>query len=243
MSGAYGDSRLGTGDSPLTDGRLRLFATVIVLSFVVFTVRLFLLQFLEGDDLRSLSLRNFVRTVVLEAPRGVILDREGRVLAANRPAYRVRIIPNEMTNPGRTFEALAQLLERESDELRARVGTPRGRLRFQPVELDGDMGYDRRARVESHRFALPGVVTDIRPLRHYVESDLAAHLLGSIGEIHPNQLDRKKFASYRAGDIVGQAGLESTLEGQLRGRKGGRNVIVDVAGREISEIDEIAPAA
>ena len=241
MLGGYGDSRLGTGDSPLADGRLQLFAGVIVLAFIVFTVRLFQLQILQGADLSSLSLRNFVRTVVLEAPRGVILDREGRVLAANRPAYRVRVIPNEMSDPSRTFVALGQLLERDSEELHARVGTPRGRRRFQPVELDGDMGYDRRARVESHLFALPGVVTDVRPLRHYVESDLAAHLLGSIGEIQPSQLKRREFSSYRAGDIVGLVGLEATLESHLRGRKGGRNVIVDVAGREISEIDEIAP--
>jgi penicillin-binding protein 2 len=239
--GGYGDERLGSHDPPLSDGRLGLVASVIVLTFTVFTIRLFQLQILEGADLRSRSIRNSVRTLQLEAPRGVVLDREGKVIAANRPAFRVQVIPNELTSPEQTFEVLGQLLERPPEELRERVGTPRGRRRFQPIELEGDLGYDRRTRVESHRFALAGVVTDVRPRRHYLEGRKAAHMLGSIGEIHPRQLKQPRFADYRAGEIIGQVGLEARLEDHLRGRVGGRNVIVDVAGREVSEIDEIPP--
>lgn len=242
MLGGYGDDRLGSVDSPLGDGRLGLVAVAIGLAFSVFLVRLFQLQILEGADLRQRSQQNSVRTLVLEAPRGEILDREGRVLAANRPAYRVQVIPNELHAPGRTFEALGLLLEREPDELADEVGDPSGRLRFQPVELDGDMGEERLARVEAHRFAMSGVVTDMRPRRHYVEATRAAHLLGSIGEIQPAQLEQDSFRGYRAGEIVGQTGLEASLEAHLRGRTGGRNVIVDVAGREMGEIDEIQPS-
>ena len=242
MLGGYGDDRLGGADSPLGDGRLGLVAVVIGLAFAVFTVRLFQLQLLEGADLRDRSLRNSVRTLVLEAPRGEILDREGRVIAANRPAYRVQVIPNELRSPVQTFEALAQLLDRDADELAAAVGHPTGRRRFQPVELDGDMGEERLARVEAHRFAMYGVVTDMRPRRHYLEATLGAHLLGSIGEIQKGQLRQERFADYKAGAIVGQVGLEARLEDHLRGRAGGRNVIVDVAGREMREIDKIAPS-
>ncbi len=241
MLGGYGDDRLGGADSPLGDGRLGLVGVVIGLAFAVFTVRLFQLQILEGADLRIRSERNYARTLVLEAPRGEIVDREGRVMAANRPAYRVQVIPNELNAPKRTFAALGQLLDRDAGELRAKVGDPKGRARFQPVELDGDMGDVLLARVEAHRFALPGVVTDMRPRRHYVEATRAAHLLGTIGEIQAGQLDQDRFADYRAGEIVGQIGLEARLEDHLRGRPGGRNVIVDVAGREIREIDKIAP--
>jgi penicillin-binding protein 2 len=241
MLGGYGDDRLGGADSPLGDGRLGLVATLIGLAFVVFTVRLFQLQILEGADLRDRSLRNSVRTLVLEAPRGEILDREGRVLAANRPAYRVQVIPSELQTPGHTFEALGQLLERPSAQLVALVGRPTGRARFQPVELDGDMGDDRLARVEGHRFAMPGVMTDMRPRRHYVEGARAAHLLGTIGEIQQGQLGQERFQGYKAGAIVGQIGLEEGLEAHLRGRAGGRNVIVDVAGREMREIEKILP--
>ena len=241
MLGGYGDDRLGSMDSPLGDGRLGLVAIAIAVAFAVFLIRLFQLQILEGADLRQRSQQNSVRTLVLEAPRGDIVDREGRVLAANRPAYRVQVIPNELRTPDRTFEALGQLLERDPSDLSDRVGAPQGRKRFQPVELDGDMGEGRLARVEAHRFAMSGVVTDMRPRRHYLEATRAAHLLGSIGEIQPAQLGQDRFRDYGAGEIVGQTGLEARLEGHLRGRAGGRNVIVDVAGREMGEIDEIQP--
>jgi penicillin-binding protein 2 len=242
MLGGYGDDRLGSVDSPLGDGRLGLVALAIGLAFAVFLVRLFQLQILEGADLRQRSQENSVRTLVLEAPRGEIVDREGRVMAANRPAYRVQVIPNELRAPERTFGALAQLLDRDPAELAERVGTPTGRLRFQPVEIDGDMGEERLARVEAHRFAMPGVVTDMRPRRHYVEATRAAHLLGSIGEIQLAQLKQDRFGDYRSGEIVGQTGLEARLEEHLRGHAGGRNVIVDVAGREMREVAKIQPA-
>lgn len=242
MLGGYGDDRLGGADSPLGDGRLGLVAVLISSAFLVFTVRLFQLQILEGADLRVRSEENSVRTLVLEAPRGQIVDREGRVLAANRPAYRVQIIPNELKAPERTFEVLGQLLGRDPAEIAAQVGDPKDRRRFQPVEIDGDMGETLLARVEAHRFALPGVITDMRPRRQYVESVRAAHLLGTIGEIQQQHLRQKGFADYKAGEIIGQNGLEAGLEAHLRGRAGGRNVIVDVAGREIREIDKIAPA-
>ncbi len=242
MLGGYGDDRLGSVDSPLGDGRLGLLALVIALAFGVFLLRLFQLQILEGADLRQRSQQNSVRTLVLEAPRGAIVDREGRTLAANRPAYRVQVIPNELREPDRTYRALGQLLERDAVELASRVGQPTGRKRFQPVELDGDMGEERLARVEAHRFAMSGVMTDMRPRRHYLEDARAAHLLGSIGEIQPAQLQNERFADYRAGEIVGQTGLEARLEEHLRGRAGGRNVIVDVAGREMREVDMIRPS-
>jgi penicillin-binding protein 2 len=123
-----------------------------------------------------------------------------------------------------------------------RVGSPRGIARFRPVRLDGDLDETQLARVETHRFALPGVSIRVRPLRHYLEGGLAAHLLGTLGEIRGDQLEEEAFTDYRPGDIIGQTGLESILETHLRGRAGGRNVMVDAAGREVPPVlDEIAP--
>jgi penicillin-binding protein 2 len=133
------------------------------------------------------------------------------------------------------------LLDEAGDGLRARVGRPRGRERFQPVRLAGDLSYDRLARVESHLYALPGVVTDVRPRRHYVAGELAAHLLGSIGEIRRDQLETRAFADYRAGEVIGQTGIEALYQDDLRGREGGRNLVVDVAGRVVDVLDESQP--
>jgi penicillin-binding protein 2 len=95
--------------------------------------------------------------------------------------------------------------------------------------------------VESHLYALPGISTDVRPRRHYVERVLAAHLLGTIGEIQRDQLQTREFRDYRSGEVIGQSGVEKLLENHLRGRTGGRNVVVDVAGRVVEVLEEREP--
>jgi penicillin-binding protein 2 len=242
MNTGYGDRRLsGSGSQGISGGRIGVIAAAITLAFLTFSLRLFQLQIIEGADLRSRSEQNFVRTIRLEAPRGDIVDREGRILASTRPAYRVQVIPDELHGGDRTFHVLSQILGESPGELARRVGQPSGRQRFRPVVLRGDLSYERFVQVESHRYALPGVVTNIGPRRHYVEVDLAAHLLGTIGEVGMRQLALPQFSDYDAGEIVGQFGLESQLEAHLRGRAGGRNMVVDVAGREIELLDEIKP--
>lgn len=238
--GPDGRGRLSSGDSNL-GRRIPLLALVIVLTFLGFFARLFQLQLIHSDDLRLRSQRNYVRTVRLEAPRGEVLDRMGRVLATTRPAFGLQILPNELREPDLVYSALAQLVDRDAGELQSLVGDPRGRDRFKPVRLEGDLSYDQLARVESHLYALTGVFTDIRPRRHYVEGPLAAHVLGYIGEIQRAQLERRAYAEYRAGEVIGQAGIEALLQEDLRGRAGGRNLVVDVAGRVVDALDEIDP--
>ena len=241
MPETFRDGRLASGDDPALEPRLGVLAAAIVLVFLIFFVRLFQLQIVDGAALRERSERNFVRTVRLEAPRGDIVDRNGRVFATTRPAYAVQVIPNEMREADRTYRVLAALLDEESVEIAERVGNPRGRGRFQPVVLDGDIDYEELVGVESYRYAMPGVVTDILPRRQYVDGRHAAHLLGTIGQIEQSQLTNPEFSDYRGGDIIGQSGLEALYESHLRGRAGGRNLVVDVAGREIEVIDEIPP--
>jgi penicillin-binding protein 2 len=233
--------RLGAGVDAAIERRLPFVAAFMVFVFCIFFVRLFQLQLIEGEQLGLLSAKNSVRTMRLEAPRGDILDREGRTLATTRPAFGVQVIPNDLRRRERTIGALGVLLDSEGAVFDERIGEPRGRGRFQPVRLAGDITYDQLASVESHRFALPGVVTDIQPRRHYVEGDLAAHLLGYIGEIQRRQLEQQAYAGYRSGEVIGQAGIETLLERDLRGRQGGRNLVVDVAGRIVEVLDEEVP--
>jgi penicillin-binding protein 2 len=234
--------RLGAGPDTSVNDRLPYVVTLIALVFLVFLLRLFQLQILQGEEFAGIAQGNAVRLVRLEAPRGDILDREGRVFATTRPAFGVTVMPNDLREPERTLPALAMLIDAEGDALEERIGRPRGRGRFKPVRLAGDLSYDHRARVESHLYALPGVSTDVRPRRLYVEGPLAAHLLGSIGEIRKDQLESREFADYRQGEIVGQSGVEKLLEHDLRGRAGGRNVVVDVAGRVVEVLEEREPA-
>jgi penicillin-binding protein 2 len=233
--------RLGAGPDASIESRLPFVIAVIALVFGVFVVRLFQLQILQGEEFVGIAEGNAVRLVRLEAPRGDILDREGRVLATTRPAFGVTVMPSDLRRPQRTLSALGMLLDADAAELRERIGSPSGRRRFQPVRLAGDLSYDHRARVESHLYALPGISTDMRPRRHYVDGVLAAHLLGTIGEIQLEQLRTREFRDYRSGEVIGQSGIEKLLEHHLRGRAGGRNVVVDVAGRVVELLEERKP--
>jgi len=214
---------------------------VVFLVFSVFLGRLFYLQLVQGDALRVESERNSVRTIRLDAPRGNVLDREGRVIASTRPAFDVEIIPSELRDPERVYSALGQLIDEEPAQVRETVGKPRGRARFQPIAVLSDVSFEQLARVETHRFALPGVLTEVRPQREYEEGDLAGHLLGTLGEIRLDQLEKATFEDYSSGEIIGQSGLEAVLENVLRGTAGGRNVVVNVAGREGEHLDEVEP--
>jgi penicillin-binding protein 2 len=221
--------------------RLWPVAVVVFLIFIIFILRLFQLQIVEGKALASRSQANYVRTVRLEAQRGSIVDREGRTIAATRPAYGVDLIPSEIQNPWRTYSVLGEILGRDARDIADTVGKPRGRWRFKPVSLSRDLALEERAKIAAHRYAMPGVELYRKPLREYVYRNVAAQLLGTIGEIDPKELKSEAFSTYKAGETVGKTGVEAAHEQHLRGRAGGVNLIVDVSGREIDEIDRREP--
>ena len=195
MNDPFGDARLSnTGDGP---GQLRIWplAIIVIAIFMLFIGRLFQLQILEGKALASRSQANYVRTVRLEAQRGSIVDREGRTIAASRPAYGVDLIPYEIQNPWRTYSVLGAILGRDPNEIASRVGRPRGRRRFQPVSLSKDLALEDRAKIAAHRYAMPGVELYRKPLRDYVHQALASQLLGTIGEISPAELEMEAFSN------------------------------------------------
>ena len=160
MNSGYRNGRLlGSGSQEISSARIGVIAVAIMLAFLTFSLRLFQLQIVEGADLRSRSEQNFVRTIRLEAPRGDIVDREGRVLVSTRPAYRVQIIPNELHRGDRTFRALRQILDEAPGELARRVGQPTGRRRFQPVVVRCGPSSARVSQAYAHRPAFPAVGT------------------------------------------------------------------------------------
>ena len=241
MNDRLGEARLShMGDGPV---QVRLWPLVVLVLgiFLLFVFRLFQLQILEGEDLASRSQANSVRTVRLEAQRGTIVDREGRVLAATRPAHGVDLMPNDLRNRWRTYSVLGAVLDMDPEVIEERVGSPRGRRRFQPISLSKDLQPRERAQIAGHRYAMPGVELYQKPLREYVYGSMAAQLFGTIGEIGVSELQSAEFAGYRQGETIGKTGIEATHEAHLRGRAGGANVIVDVAGREIDEIGRREP--
>ncbi|MFQ5513822.1 MAG: penicillin-binding protein 2 [Myxococcota bacterium] len=217
-------------------------AVLIVLAlWLVLLARLFHLQVIEGDRFRVSAERNSVRTHRTHATRGMILDRNGTILVDSRPSFDVLVVPHEIGDAEWTLARLARLMGEPEEGLLERYGRPQGRARFQALSLARDLGRDRFIRVEARRWALRGVLTQVIPLRDYRFGDSAAHVLGRLGEIGPDQLRRREYQGYRRGDVVGRGGIEELLDRVLRGRDGGRNVLVDARGRELEQLGEVAP--
>lgn len=230
-----------SGTEAPIDGKLRLLGLLVSLVFLVFVLRLFQLQIRQGDDLRKRSEHNSVRTIRTEAPRGEIVGRNGAVLATTRPAYELEVVPADLRHRQLTLQVLGRLVGASAEDFSQKIGAPRGAARFRPVLLEDDLDWEQLAKVEVHDFALPGVNTKVEPRRHYPNGRLAAHLLGSIGEIQANQLESGDYTGYQSGDVIGQTGIERIFEHQLHGRDGGRNVLVDALGREVDVLDEVPP--
>ncbi|MGH2900101.1 MAG: penicillin-binding transpeptidase domain-containing protein, partial [Solirubrobacteraceae bacterium] len=200
------------------------------------------LQVVQGDVYKVSAERNSVRTQRVQAARGAVLDRHGNELVGSRPSFEVLVVPQEADDLQKTLRRIAGLTGRDLDSVRASYGEPRGRARFQPQRVAHDLDRDEFASVEARLWALGGVITQVTPVRGYRYGSSAAHLLGRLGEIGTDQLnDDRELASYRRGDIVGRDGIEKLLDTDLRGRPGGRNLLVDAHGRELNLLSLIEP--
>ena len=209
--------------------------------WLVLLFRLFYLQVVQGEQYRISASRNSVRTHHVQATRGIIFDRNGEILVDSRPSFDVLVVPHETGDLSLTLERIGRLTGLEAADIRQRVGKPVGRARFQTLEAARDLGRNGQARVEARRWALPGVVTQVAPVRHYRGRSSAAHVLGRLGEISSSQLKSRRYQAYQAGDVIGTEGIERLLDAELRGRDGGTNLLVDAHGRELELLGEIEP--
>jgi penicillin-binding protein 2 len=213
-------------------------ATLLVLTLLALglvTVRLFHLQVIQADELREASKNNRLRVEHVPALRGRILDREGMVLADNRPSFWCMIDPlasEYLQDPDRldnTVEALAILLEEDREWLankvqKERFSAPLG------VTIKGDLSKLQVASIEERASGLPGVWIDARPLRWYPQGKLGAHLLGCVGEVTAEEIGKGSEGGYKPGDFIGRGGVEEQLESHLRGKDGRKCAEVNALG-------------
>ncbi len=235
-------SQLSGSGSPVdrfVESRLTATAFAIAAVWLILVARLFYLQVLEGDRYLISAERNSVRTHRVRAPRGMILDRSGRILVDSRPSFDVLVVPHEATDLPLTLGRIAGLIGSRPEALREALGSPSGRERFAARPVAHDLEWQSIARVESRLWALAGVLTQATPVRSYRYGSSAAHVLGWLGEIDREQLRQRDFQGYRQGDVIGREGVERLLDRELRGRAGGRNVLVDAHGRELERLDAI----
>jgi penicillin-binding protein 2 len=220
---------------------------ILVISFVVGIVFLFLLirlwhlQILNTEDYQVMSENNRLRFVPVAASRGAILDRTGKVLVSNRPSYSLAVIPQEVKNKEALLTLLSNLLGLDRADMAERWEKNKGRAKYYPIVLASNITRDHVEIVEENRLRLPGIEIEMKPVREYTSGQLAAHLLGYIGEVSEKEMNSTGFEDYNSGDYIGKNGIERALEKDLHGGDGGRQLEVDARGRVLRTISESYP--
>jgi len=220
--------------------RLVLLRAMVVFAFALIFCRLIHLQVIEGKWNRKLADENRIRVVRRLAPRGAIYDRNGRVLATSRLAFSLRAVPQELGVTGwdDPADGVAHMLRLPAAELRRSLAQP-APSQYEPVVLWRDADPGVVARFEEHSAYLSGLSVVADAVRQYPYGALAAHLLGYVREIGPEELGES--SDYRPGDLIGKAGVERAAEYALRGTDGGDQIEVDARGRRVRTLGTVPP--
>ncbi len=214
---------------------------VVGAAFVVLLARLVQVQVVEAERNMRLSKENRMQLRGLSAPRGFILDRNGEVLARNRPSYSICVLPYKLRNVDQVLANLCSIRESSGDtvfhidELREQIRAAR-RRRFDESRLKEDVSLELVSIIEEHALDLPGIIVETEGRREYPLGRAAFHVLGYMGEIPESQFDSLREIGYQYGDLIGRAGLERFYEECFRGRHGQEYVEVNAYGKRMGAI-------
>ena len=224
--------RLSQDDTRFALSRIAAFQYVAVAIFLFLISGFWVLQVRDGETNSQLAERNRIKTVPMLAPRGKLLDRDGRVIVDNQSAFTL-MLARENLKPEH-IDGIAAGLNLDAEDIRARVKRFSSRPKYVPIIIKQDLTPGDIAFVESHRDAdtYPEMELVQNQRRLYPRNGLAAHAVGYVGEVSEQDLDTAEFAKYTQGNIVGKFGLERQYNDQLMGVDGQRRVVVDSSGRE-----------
>ena len=215
--------------------RLNWLLIFVVICFAILVICLWYLQMIKGEEFKERAVENCIRSLVEDAPRGRIYDRQGELLVTNRPAVVVSIIPAEVDDLEELSERLSKIIAISPEEILQTVKNYRENP-FKPVKILDDCKTNKIVEIEERKDELKGVVLEVKPRRDYLYNDFAAHSLGYVGEIDKEELQRFGNPKFQGGDIIGKAGLEKYYDDILRGEKGGKEVEVDASGQEVATL-------
>jgi len=208
-------------------------ATLVIIFFIlIILARLWFLQIHYGSKYRELADNNRVRMLDVVAPRGTILDREGRTLITNRPSFNIVWVKEDSPDPDEIIKKLSRIFNEEIAVLLKRVREAADNPRHIPIMLKEDIDWKTLVYIENNHYELPGVRIEVLPRRDYLFNDLGSHMIGYLGQINMKELEERKGANYQSGDLLGKRGFEKLYEDELRGEKGTMYMEVDAHGFE-----------
>jgi len=225
--------------------RLRVIQGIVLVLLGLLGVRLYVLQVINGPKYAEVAVNQRIRLLPIPAARGVIFDRDGKMLVDSRPIYNI-ILSREDTkaiNRNSLIQPLSEGLDIDPQILLERFDQIKNQPAFESILIKEEANQADIAWVEGHQLELPALRVEQTPQRRYPADGMLAHVLGYVQEISPEQLDdpRYKDKHYKPGDIVGQDGVEAVYDQYLRGRDGYRKVVVDSRGHIQSEVERVEP--
>src|SRR5258708_24241436 len=222
-------------DDKVSAIRLTAAQYMILAIFLVLAYGLWKLQVMQSDLYATLAEKNRIRNVPILAPRGRILDREGRTIVINRPSFSALLLRDSSRDLNADVDLIAQGLHLDPNEVRTRVRRFAAMPQYQPIFLKDDITPDELAFIDSHRNELPELDTIMAHRRLYPRNGFMAHLIGYVGEVTEDMLNQPQFELYSPGDVVGVSGVERQYNSVLMGKNGARRQGVNSHGREGAE--------
>ena len=222
-------------DNRLPQARLAIASYIIVGMIGVLLLGFWKLQVIDADKYSSLAERNRVRYIPVIAPRGRMLDRDGRVLVDNRPAFSVLLLREDPVLVEKYLPAISDGLDIPLDDLRQQLNTARNLPKFQPIVIKPDASPADIAYIESHRSDIPILEMISVSRRRYLPGGFLAHAAGYVGEVSEQQIEASN-GKLRPGDFAGKSGLERQYNDLLQGTDGMRRVVVNSIGKEVDRL-------
>ena len=210
---------------------------ILILASIIFT-RLFYLMVIESDDYKLRSANNTIRTQSVPASRGLIFDRNGDILASNKPVFQLEMIPEQVIDINKTLENLAELELISKDnfsEINKRIER---NLQFKSIVLKRNLDDREVAIFANNRINFKGIDIKSRLSRHYPKGEAFAHTLGYVGSISSGDYSRFDPGFYTGKEQIGKTSIERNFESYLRGQPGIQKLLVNVRGRVMETIDQ-----
>jgi penicillin-binding protein 2 len=213
----------------------RTFAAILIIGLLSLSLlgKLIVLQIIRHDYYLELSQGNRVRQDPIPASRGLILDRRGRVLVDNEPAFQLELIPEQTPDLSDTLRRLAQLKLLDPDDIEPLRRIIRSRRVFDSVPIKLRLSDEEIGRFAVHRYEFQGVELRARQTRHYPYGDLGVHALGYVAAVSEDDLDRIDKPGYAGTTLIGKLGVESAYETRLHGLNGYQQILVNAQGRSV----------
>jgi penicillin-binding protein 2 len=217
--------------------------TLIIFSLILFLILAFYwkIQILDHQKYWKMAEANRLRSLPLPAPRGLIYDRQRIILADNQPSFKVSLLRESIKNDSQTIERVSQLLNLKTEELKARIDRYRWLQTYGPVIIKDNLKLEEVALIEARREEFPELQLQVEPRRYYPFETTAAHVLGYLQEVSPEEMKGNPHKKWRGGEMIGKAAVEKQYDDYLTGQDGQLLETVDSLGRSLGEVNRIEP--